>query len=140
MISAVKIEEDTLKFRMVDETLTGTVETAGDTSLTGTATAFTTELKVGDYVTVGTELRQIATITNDTTATVSVAFTPTASGLTATANSMFRKPVFLGTTDDTNKFGKLELRNFTTLKPVTGDGTYQLVGWMQLSIILIIKL
>jgi hypothetical protein len=67
-------------------TLTGTVSKAGTTALTGAGTAFLSELVVGEVVRVpGTanEDRVIATITSDTAATVSVAFTNTASGQTA---------------------------------------------------------
>jgi hypothetical protein len=66
-------------------TLTGTVAKAGTTALTGTGSAFLSELVVGDVVRVpGTanEDRVIATVTTDTAATVSVAFTNTASGQT----------------------------------------------------------
>lgn len=132
MKASVKIKEDTLKFRMVDETLTGTVATAGTTALTGTGTAFLTELKVGDYIVVaGETVRQVASITSDTAATVSVAFTNTDTGLAVTGKSMYRKPVYLGTTTTSNKFGKLGLANYTTLVPITGDGQSKMVGWIE---------
>lgn len=72
--------------------LTGTVAKAASTVLTGTSTLFTTELTVGQMISVpggaSTEVRVIATITSDTLASVSTAFTTTASGQTATrANS-----------------------------------------------------
>lgn len=49
--------------------LTGTVGTAG-TAVTGTGTAFTTELKVGDVIKVGTAWASVTVITDDTTLTV----------------------------------------------------------------------
>lgn len=66
--------------------LTGTVAKAGTTALTGTSTLFLSELVVGNVVRVpgtASEDRVVATITNDTTATVTVAFVNTASGQTA---------------------------------------------------------
>jgi len=132
MIASVKVKEDTLKFRMIDEALTGTVATAGAVGLTGTGTAFMTELKVGDYIVVaGETVRQIDSITSDTVATVSVAFDNTASGLNVIAKSMRRKPVYLGENGTTTKFGKLNFVNYTTLVPVAGDGEKKLVGWIE---------
>lgn len=131
-IASIRIVEDTVSFRMRDEALTGTVATAGTTALTGTGTAFTTELKVGDYIVVaGETVRQIDSITNDTTATVSVAFSNTASGLAVTAKGMKNKPVYLGENGTTTKFGKLGIANLTTLVPITGDGTSQPIGWIE---------
>ncbi len=52
------------------ETLTGTITSSGST-VTGTGTAFTTELAVGDYITRGTETVRVATITSDTVLTTS---------------------------------------------------------------------
>jgi hypothetical protein len=66
--------------------LTGTVAKAGTTALTGTGSAFLTQLVPGDVVRVPgttTEERIIATVTSDTAATVTVAFANTASGQTA---------------------------------------------------------
>lgn len=63
---------------------TGTVATAGTTTLTGTDTYFT-DYRVGDTITVsGETVRTIATITSDTSLTVTVAFSTTASDLTFT--------------------------------------------------------
>lgn len=60
----------------------GTVATAGTTTLTGTGTYFT-DFAVGDTITVsGETVRTIATITSDTSLTVTVAFSNTASGKT----------------------------------------------------------
>jgi hypothetical protein len=113
-------------FRVKDVALTGTVATNTDTTIVGTSTAFTTELKVGDYVTIGGEKRQIDTITDATHATVSVAFGATATGLTATANSMMQQPIFLGDTSGTTKYSKLDIP-YSTLVPVTGSGEWQQV-------------
>lgn len=70
-----------------DAALTGTVAKAGTTALVGTSTQFTTELAVGQVISVpgggGTELRVVTVITDDTNLTVAVAFANTASGQTA---------------------------------------------------------
>jgi hypothetical protein len=63
----------------------GTVATNGTTTLTGTATQFTNTFKVGDTITVtGETVRTIATIASDTSLTVTVAFSTTASALSYT--------------------------------------------------------
>ena len=55
--------------------LTGTIDVTGtNTSVPGTNTLFTSELSVGDEIVVTDETRTIATITGDTTATVSAAW------------------------------------------------------------------
>lgn len=67
---------------------TGTVATAGTTTLTGTSTHFT-DYAVGDTILVsGETVRTIDAITSDTVLTVSVAFSNTASGLTFTRNTI----------------------------------------------------
>tara|TARA_X000001382_G_scaffold129156_1_gene120465 strand:+ start:237 stop:3482 length:3246 start_codon:yes stop_codon:yes gene_type:complete len=55
--------------------LTGSIDVTGtNTNVPGSGTAYLTELKVGDEITVSGETRIIATITDDTTATVTVAW------------------------------------------------------------------
>jgi len=67
---------------------TGTVATSGTTTLTGTSTKFT-DYRVGDQITVsGETVRTIDTITSDTSLTVTVAFSNTASGKTFTHTSV----------------------------------------------------
>lgn len=69
--------------------LTGTgATTASSTTLTGTGTAFLTELKVNDSIAVGSEYRTITVVTDNTHVTVSVAFSNSVSG--ATINKMYR--------------------------------------------------
>lgn len=65
--------------------LTGTIDTtAASTALTGTGTAFTTQLSVGGYIlTAGGNLLQIASITNNTTAVLISAAANTETGVTA---------------------------------------------------------
>ena len=63
--------------------LAGTVATSGTTAVVGSGTAFDTALQAGDYLTIGAETRIVATVTDGTHLTVTVAYTPTASGLSA---------------------------------------------------------
>jgi len=56
-------------------TLTGSIDVTGtNVNVPGTGTLYTSELSVGDEVVVSGETRTIATITGDTTATVTAAF------------------------------------------------------------------
>lgn len=67
---------------------TGTVATTGTTALTGTGTFFT-DYRVGDQITVsGETVRTIATIVSDTSLTVTVAFSNTASAKTFTRTTV----------------------------------------------------
>ena len=55
--------------------LTGSIDVTGaNTNVPGTNTLYTSELSVGDEILVSGETRTIATITGDTTATVTAAF------------------------------------------------------------------
>src|SRR6185369_15813725 len=71
--------------QLASNTLTGTVATASNTTLTGTSTIFTRQLGIGDRITVGSDTRTITAIASDTSLTVSAAFSGTASGQSATA-------------------------------------------------------
>jgi parallel beta-helix repeat protein len=64
--------------------LTGTAAIAGTTTITGTSTLFLSQLEIGDRVTINSETRTISAISSDTSATVSSAFTTTASAQTVT--------------------------------------------------------
>ena len=55
-------------------TLTGTIDPAASTSVTGVSTLFTKELTIGDSIIVSGETRIVESITNDTTLTVTSAF------------------------------------------------------------------
>lgn len=68
-------------------TLTGTVTVVnGQTGIAGVGTFFGTQLAVGDVVTVGSETREIASITSDTQAAVTVAWTTGSAAVTAFIN------------------------------------------------------
>src|SRR4051794_38056370 len=78
--------------------LTGTVAKAGTTTLTGTGTAFLTQISAGQIIRVpgvATEDRIVAAVASDTSLTVSVAFAQTSSGQTASRLSHVQrvKPV-----------------------------------------------
>lgn len=63
-------------FNTVQKPLTGKVSVVGaGTAVAGTGTAFTTELRVGDYIIVGGVEKQVASITSDTALDVTEAFT-----------------------------------------------------------------
>lgn len=68
--------------------ITGTVAvTNGSATLTGTSTAFTTELKSGNTVVIATVEYRVVSITSNTVATLHTTYAgSTASGLTITAN------------------------------------------------------
>ena len=67
--------------------LTGTVtHTGGSTTLTGSGTAFTSQVKIGDRIKVnGTAERTVATISSDTSLTVTTNYVTAASGASATS-------------------------------------------------------
>lgn len=67
--------------------LTGTIDPAASTTLTGVGTAFLSELAVGDVITVSGETRTISAIASDTSLTVSAAFTDTANDTSPIANA-----------------------------------------------------
>lgn len=64
------------------DALTGTVAITGTTAVTGTSTRFLDELTVGDVIKIGSESKTISSITSQTAAVVSSAFTATSSGST----------------------------------------------------------
>lgn len=71
----------------------GTVATTGTTTLTGSSTYFT-DYNVGDRITVdGESVRTIDTITSDTSLTVTVAFSNTASGKTFTKSTIIDEAI-----------------------------------------------
>ena len=64
------------------DSLTGSIDPAASTSVTGVGTQFLTELSVGDSITVSGETRIITGITSDTALTVDVAFSNNANDTT----------------------------------------------------------
>lgn len=102
----------TTNFQVVQSTSgPGRVETAGSTTLLGTDTRFLSTFKVGDTITVsGETVRTINGIASDTSLTVSVAFSTTASNLTYTLvggthfSVLGNGRVGLGTTSPSDRF------------------------------------
>lgn len=68
--------------------LTGSIDPAASTTVTGVGTAFTTELAVGDQITVSGETRTISAIASDTSLTVSAAFSNNANDTSVMTDSM----------------------------------------------------
>lgn len=60
--------------------IAGTVSIASSTAITGSGTKFLSDLQLGDMIQVAGQTRYVDSLTNDTTATVNVAFTTTSSG------------------------------------------------------------
>ena len=58
-----------------NDTVQGTVTTSG-TTITGVGTIFNTQLRAGDVIMVGGQVRTIASITSDTVAVVTSGFSP----------------------------------------------------------------
>lgn len=77
----------------VSSSLTGTASSSG-TTVTGTSTMFTSELRTGDAIrdNAGTEFRTVATITSDTVLVLDSAFTTALSGATLVAATFTEIP------------------------------------------------
>ncbi len=73
--------------------LTGSIDPAASTTVTGVGTAFTTELIVGDQITVSGETRTISAIASDTSLTVSSAFSNNANDTSVMTDSMAVTPL-----------------------------------------------
>ncbi len=69
--------------------LTGSIDPAASTAVTGVGTKFTTELAVGDQITVSGETRTISAIASDTSLTVSAAFSNNANDTSVMTDSMY---------------------------------------------------
>ena len=67
-------------------TLTGTIDPAASTDVTGAGTKFLTEVSVGDEIVVSGETRTVSAITSDTDLDVSSAFSNNSNDLTPDCN------------------------------------------------------
>lgn len=77
-------------------TLSGTVTvSAGTDAVSGTSTAFTTELNVGDYIKIGSEEIEVSAIADDTNLTLAANHVAGASGLTFTKILHAGRPISL---------------------------------------------
>ncbi len=112
-------------FKAVAPTEPGTVTTAGTTALAGSGTYFT-DYRVGDKITVAGETeRTIATIVSDTSLTVTVAFSTTASDLTLTHKSVIAAGV------QSYSLHRSFNNPSDQVVILTTDGTYRYVDFMQ---------
>jgi flagellar hook protein FlgE len=68
--------------------LTGSIDPAASTTVTGVGTLFTSELAVGDQITVSGETRTISAIASNTSLTVSAAFSNNANDTSVMTDSM----------------------------------------------------
>lgn len=105
------------------KSVTGTVAVANSSAtVTGTGTAFTTELKVGNSLVIATVPYGITAIANTTSLTLSSVYAgTTATGLTVTANE---SPLYIANGDKAKIFGV-----DTTEAAVTKQITH--AGWVQ---------
>ena len=67
-------------------TLTGSIDPTASTTVTGSGTAFLSELSIGDEIVVSSETRIVTAIASDTSLTVSIATTNTANDTSPDCN------------------------------------------------------
>ena len=109
------VDAHALYYRTIKEKLTGTVEVAGGSlsTVTGTDTAFTTELKVGEYIIADGQVRQVTAIATDTELTVGEDFDGAiTAGEDVYVDTMIEKNVWADTSTNAGKF--------TEVKPTYG--------------------
>ena len=76
-------------------TLTGSIDPTASTTVTGSGTAFLSELSIGDEIVVSSETRIVTAIASDTSLTVSVATTNTANDTSPDCNPVAPVDVIL---------------------------------------------
>tara|TARA_R100001443_G_scaffold66463_1_gene75518 strand:- start:110 stop:628 length:519 start_codon:yes stop_codon:yes gene_type:complete len=76
-------------------TLTGTIDPAASVTVTGSGTAFLSEVSVGDEIVVSGETRIVSAIASDTSLTVSVAFSNNSNDTTPDCNPVAPVDVIL---------------------------------------------
>jgi hypothetical protein len=111
-----------------NDKMQGTV-VASSTTITGTGTIFLTQLRAGDVVMVAGQLRTIASVVSDTSATVTVAYSP---AIIVASTMIHINNTFGGTGGALAGTVALTIRNNTTgvvsttngSQVVTGVGTY----------------
>lgn len=81
--------------------------TAASKTVTGTSTAFTTELRIGDQIEVNGERRRVVAIASDTSLTVNEAFVNSASGKTLYLIDGFLAPTTDFTVSDVGGFATI---------------------------------
>jgi len=76
-------------------TLTGSIDPTASTTVTGSGTAFLSELSIGDEIVVSSETRIVSAIASDTSLTVSIATTNTANDTSPDCNPIAPVDVIL---------------------------------------------
>tara|TARA_R110002167_G_scaffold34112_2_gene109024 strand:- start:1683 stop:2201 length:519 start_codon:yes stop_codon:yes gene_type:complete len=76
-------------------TLTGSIDPTASTTVTGSGTAFLSELSIGDEIVVSSETRIVSAIASDTSLTVSIATTNTANDTSPDCNPVAPVDVIL---------------------------------------------
>ena len=76
-------------------TLTGTIDPAASVTVTGSGTAFLSEVSIGDEIVVSGETRIVSAIASDTSLTVSVAFSNNSNDTTPDCNPVAPVDVIL---------------------------------------------
>jgi hypothetical protein len=109
------------------KSVTGTVAvTNSSVTVTGTSTAFTTELKVGNSLVIATVPYGIVAIANTTSLTLASVYAGTTdTGLTVTANE---SPVYVGNADKPSVFGVDTTEQGVAANPKGGHA-----GWVLLT-------
>ncbi len=80
--------------RLIDLVSTGTVSvSSGSATVTGSSTAFLSEVQPGDQLLIAGTLREVATVTNNTTLTLTTGY----AGSTASGLSFWRRPKQINT-------------------------------------------
>ena len=126
-----KQESLPFKFDDVDRSsnfvLTGSIDVTGtNVNVPGTGTKYLTELKIGDEITVTGETRIIATVVDDTTATVTVAWGSDLADDTSPECNPIGEP---DNVNSINVAGSPVLFNFDSyILPTTADGNTYSIG------------
>ncbi|WP_412473794.1 LamG-like jellyroll fold domain-containing protein [Halobacteriovorax sp. YZS-1-1] len=120
--------------------MTGTVDiTASTTSVTGTGTLFTSEISVGDYINIGSEILKVASITNDTSLELVFPHTAGATGQSITKeypDDVITDMIVTksSTAPDADSPDWLTCSNSAELlksASLTPDGVYTLYAWFK---------
>lgn len=122
--------DETGSVNTLNYTQPGTVATAGTTTVTGTGTTFLTSLKVGDPINITGETRRyISAIASNTSLTLNLAATTTASGLAYNVmNAAFFTSLINHTNTQRRLYPTTQVKNATNKRPASitkgyDDGT-----------------
>lgn len=110
--------------------LTGTIDPAASTTVTGVSTLFTTELVIGDRITVTGETRTVTAIASNTSLTIDIAFT---NGANDTAPDKLAAVLVNRISDGTvkmvmNDLGYVGIGTTSPLLPLEVNGSVRFTG------------